>query len=301
MKGSYLNDSFFSRLEALALELRADLSGFFGGKHLVKTYGQTVEFADYREYMLGDDIRRIDWNLFSRFEKFFLKLFTDERQMHTQLFIDCSASMGKDMPEKANYTLGVAAALGYLSVHNMDKVSFKLIKGEKAEDSFGTIVGKKSFFNAISAIEEMEDLFDGESDLNKAIVGCPNLGSNDGLTVIISDFFTESDWKKAVDYLCYKKKQVLLIQVLTLDEIDPSYSGRVNLIDTESAGLEDLKNLKIRINRSHQLAYSEAIHMHRDDIRSFCASRGVGFLTVRCDQPIEKVLFKELLKVGIMA
>ena len=301
MKGSYLNDSFFSRLEALALELRADLAGFFGGKHLVKTYGQTVEFADYREYMLGDDIRRIDWNLYSRFEKFFLKLFTDERQMHTQLFIDCSASMGKDMPEKANYTLGVAAALGYLSVHNMDKVSFKLIKGEKAEDSFGTIVGKKAFFNAISAINGMDNLFDGETDLNKAITSCPNLGNNDGLTVIISDFFTDSDWKKAVDYLCYKKKQVLLIQVVTLEETDPSYSGRVNLIDAEAGGLEDLRNLKLRINRAHQLAYEQAVKMHREDISSFCASRGVAFLTVRCDQPIEKVLFKELLKVGIMA
>ena len=95
MKVSYLNDDFFSRLETCALNLRTDLTGFFGGKHLVKTYGQTVEFADYREYMLGDDIRRIDWNLFSRFEKFFLKLFTDERQMHTQIYIDCSASMGK--------------------------------------------------------------------------------------------------------------------------------------------------------------------------------------------------------------
>ena len=99
----------------------------------MRTYGQTVEFADYREYMLGDDIRRIDWNLYSRFEKFFLKLFTDERQMHTQIFIDCSASMGKDMPEKAGYTIAAAAALGYLSVHNMDKVSFKLIKGDKGD------------------------------------------------------------------------------------------------------------------------------------------------------------------------
>ena len=301
MKGSYLNDRFFSRLEALALELRADLAGFFGGKHLVKTYGQTVEFADYREYMLGDDIRRIDWNLYSRFEKFFLKLFTDERQMHTQLFIDCSASMGKDMPEKANYTLGVAAALGYLSVHNMDKVSFKLMKGSKSEDPFGTIVGKKSFFNAISAIEQMDELFDEETDIQAAITSCPNLGSNDGLTVIISDFFTDSDWKKAVDYLCYKKKQVLLIQVITIDEVDPSYSGRVNLIDAESFGLEDGKNLKIRINRAHQMAYNEALRMHNEDIKSFCASRGVAFLSVRTDRPIEKVLFKELLKVGIMA
>ena len=294
-----LNDEFFSRLETLSLELRANLGGFFGGKHLVRTYGQTVEFADYREYMLGDDIRRIDWNLYSRFEKFFLKLFTDERQMHTQIFVDCSASMGKDMPEKAQYTIGVAAALGYLSVHNMDKVSFKLIKGDAAEDNFGTLVGKKAFFNAISTLESLE--FDGETDLYKAITSCPNIGSNDGLTVIISDFFTDSDWKKAVDYLCYKKKQILLIQVMTPEETDPSYSGRVNLIDAEADGLEDPKNMRIKINRSNQLAYEEALKDMHADMQSFCASREADFITVSTDQPLEKMLFKELLKVGIMA
>ena len=117
MAESYLNDEFFSRLETLALNLRADLSGFFGGKHLVNTYGQTVEFADFREYMLGDDIRRIDWNLYSRFEKFYIKLFTDERQMHVQIFLDCSASMGREVPKKSAYAVGVAAALGFLAVH----------------------------------------------------------------------------------------------------------------------------------------------------------------------------------------
>ena len=299
MKGSYLNDSFFSRLEALALELRADLAGFFGGKHLVKTYGQTVEFADYREYMLGDDIRRIDWNLYSRFEKFFLKLFTDERQMHTQIFVDCSASMGKDMPEKANYTIGVAAALGYLSVHNMDKVSFNLVRGNNAENKRGTIVGKRAFFDAISTFDALE--FDGESDICKAITGCPNLGSNDGLTVIISDFFTDSNWKKAVDFLCFKKKQVLLIQVMTPDEIEPSYDGRIHLIDAEAGGIEDMKNLKLKINKSNHLAYAEALADMQNDLKSFCVSRGADFITVSTDQPLEKMLFKELLKVGIMA
>ena len=149
MKNSYLNDGFFSRLETLALNLKADLRGFFGGKHLVRTYGQTVEFADYREYMLGDDIRRIDWNLYSRFEKFFLKLFTDERQMHVQIFLDCSASMGKEDPKKGNYAVAVAAALGFLAVHNMDKLSLNLIKGDRAENPFGTIVGKTSFFQNV--------------------------------------------------------------------------------------------------------------------------------------------------------
>ena len=298
MKGSYLNDEFFSRLETLSLELRADLAGFFGGKHLVRTYGQTVEFADYREYMLGDDIRRIDWNLYSRFEKFFLKLFTDERQMHTQIFIDCSASMGKDNPKKAAYTVGVAAALGYLSVHNMDKVSYHLIKGERAENPFGTIVGKKAFFNAISTLEELE--FDEESELQKAILNTQT-GSNDGLTVIISDFFTESDWKKAVDYLCYKKRQVLLVQVLMPEEIDPLYTGRVNLIDSESVDLSDTKNMKIKIDRASQIAYEEALRTMLEELQSFCNSRDAMFASISTDQPIETVLFKELLKVGIMA
>ena len=299
MKGSYLNDAFFSRLETLSLELIANLGGFFGGKHLVRTYGQTVEFADYREYQLGDDIRRIDWNLYSRFEKFFLKLFTDERQMHTQIFLDCSGSMGKDMPEKANYAVGVAAALGYLSVHNMDKVSFKLIKGDKAEDSFGTIVGKRAFFDAISTLETLE--FDGETDIYKAVTSCPNMGSSDGLAVIISDFFTDSDWKKAVDYLCYKKKQVLLVRIMTPDELEPSYDGRGNLIDCEAGGMEDPRNMRIRITRANQLAYEKALREVQENMQSFCASREADFVTVSTEQPLERMLFKELLKVGIMA
>ena len=298
MKGSYLNDEFFSRLETLSLEMRADLAGFFGGKHLVRTYGQTVEFADYREYALGDDIRRIDWNLYSRFEKFFLKLFTDERQMHTQIFIDCSASMGKDNPQKAAFTVGIAAALGYLSVHNMDKVSYKLIKGNKAEDPFGVIVGKRAFFSAMTGLEELT--FDGESDIDAAVVGCENTGNNDGLTLIISDFFTDSDWRRAVDYLSYKKRQVLLIQVMTPEERDPTYSGRVNLIDSESEDLTDPKNMKMNIDMSAQMAYEEALKDLESDLYNFCVSRGATFITIPTDQPIEKVLFKELLKVGIV-
>ena len=298
MKGSYLNDGFFSRLETLSLELKADLAGFFGGKHLVRTYGQTVEFADYREYMLGDDIRRIDWNLYSRFEKYFLKLFTDERQMHTQIFIDCSASMGKNNPEKAGYTVAVAAALGYLSVHNMDKVSFKLMKGDKSDDKRGVIVGKRAFFDAVTELEAME--FDGETNIESSVISCQDLGGNDGLSIIISDFFTDSNWKKAVDFLCYKKKQVLLIQVITPDEADPTYTGRVHLIDSESPVLEDEKNMKIKIDRSNLSAYEQALRAQQEELYSFCHSRGAEFITVCTDKPIEKVLFKELLKVGII-
>ncbi len=298
MKVSFINDGFFSRLETSALNLRSSLAGFFGGKHLVKTYGQTVEFADYREYMLGDDIRRIDWNLYSRFEKYFLKLFTDERQMHTQIFLDCSGSMGKTNVSKAEYAIGFAAALGFLSIHNMDKLSFKLMKGDTVDDPFGTIVGKTNFFRVVGELQNVE--FDDETDLEKAIVSCNDVGNNDGLTIIISDFFNDSNWKRAVDYLVYKKRQVLLVQVMSRDEVDPTYDGRVHLIDAEAPDITNDKNMKIRITRAMQSAYAEALNDLIEDIRSFCVSRDASFITSVSDSPIEQEIFGKLLKAGIM-
>ncbi|MBQ8295379.1 MAG: DUF58 domain-containing protein [Clostridia bacterium] len=299
MKETYLNDQFFSRLETLALNLRSNLAGYFGGKHLVNTYGQTVEFSDFREYQLGDDIRRIDWNLYSRFEKYFLKLFTDERQMQVQIFLDCSASMGKDNPQKSAYAVATAAALGFLAVHNMDKVSFHLMKENRAENPFGTIIGKTPYFRAIGELEQLE--FTDDTDIESCVTSCPNTSTNNGLTVIISDFFTDSNWKKAVDYLCYKKRQVLLVQIMTPDELDPAYDGRVNLIDSESVDMSDPKNMKLRITRSMQKAYEEALNDFRQDIHTFCSKRGVDFVSISTAMPIEKVLFGELMKVGIMA
>lgn len=299
MKFSYLNDAFFSRLETLSLNLRSNLAGYFGGKHLVKTYGQTVEFADFREYQLGDDIRRIDWNLFSRFEKYFLRLFTDERQMQVQVFLDCSASMGKDNPEKGAYAIATAAALGFLAVQNMDKLYVHFMRENASENPFGTIVGKNAFFRAIGTFENLE--LGEDSDIAACIASCPDTGENNGLTVIVSDFFTESNWKKAVDYLCYKKRQVLLIQVLAPEEIDPTYDGRVHLIDSESVDEADPKNMKFRITPGLQKAYEMALNDMRQDMQTFCTKRGVGFISVATNTPIERVLFGELLKGGIMS
>lgn len=299
MKITKLNDAFFSRLETMSLNLRSNLSGYFGGKHLVSTYGQTVEFADFREYQLGDDIRRIDWNLYSRFEKFFLRLFTDERQMNVQVFLDCSASMGKDNPAKASYSVAAAAALGFLAVQNMDKVTFHLMKGNSAENPYGTLVGKNSFFRAIGSLEDV--VFDGDTNIESCVTSCPDITSNNGLTVIVSDFMTETDWKKAVDYLVYKKRQVLLLQILSPEEIDPSYDGRVNLIDSESVDVADPKNMRIKINKSMLKAYEEAMADFKADIASYCSKRDVGYISLRTDEEIERVLFGDLLKAGIMS
>lgn len=298
MADKVIDDNFFNRLERAALYVRKDMKGYFGGNHQTKYYGSTVEFADYQEYALGDDIRRIDWNLYSRFEKYFIKLFVDDRQMHIQTFLDCSASMQKANSEKAVYAMRVAAAVSFLSVQNMDRTSIKLIKGDVAEDFCGVVTGKNSLFKGLKKFEDLQ--FKGTSDLEKAIIGCPSVGTSNGLTVIISDFMTESNWKRAVDYLIYNKRQVMLVQVLSPEDVNPAYSGRIRLVDYEAEDPLDDRNFKMKITRAHLRAYSEAYNEFIDDIKGFCASRNVDYVFAVCDEPVEKILFEKMYKVGVV-
>ena len=167
MSNKIITDGFLNRLEAISYNMKTSMRGYFGGTHKTKSYGSTVEFADFREYTLGDDIRRIDWKLFSRFEKYFIRLFTDERQMHIQLILDCSSSMiYKDSP-KRDFAIKAIAAMGFLAVQNMDKVSIKLVRDGVLEDLCGIISGKNAFLKAVAMLENVE--FGGTAQFDKAI------------------------------------------------------------------------------------------------------------------------------------
>ncbi len=286
-----IDDEFIGRLETLGLWIKSQMNGYFGGNHKATTYGSTVEFADFREYTPGDDIRRIDWNLFSRFDKYFIRLFVDERQMHNQILIDGSASMD-DGEEKADYALKTAAALGYLSVQGMDRTSIKLIQGSNLVSVGQRITGKESFYSTVSELEEIR--FKGDADISAAVKNSQETGFDDGLTIIISDFFTESDWKQAVDYLLYKKREVLLVQVLTPAEENPDYFGRMQLVDAESIDIDDGRNMRMRITKSEYKAYLQALSEYLEDMKQFCRSRNVGYVMVNTANPIEKELLNKL-------
>lgn len=290
-------DDFFDRLEQLALNLPTNLTGYYGGKHKINKYGQTVEFADFREYEAGDDIRRIDWNLFARLKKYFLKLYTDERQMHVRIYIDCSASMGF-YAEKAEYAMKLAAALGYLSIRNNDKVTFFFLKDGVALDPFGLIVGKNAFFSVVGKFNQIS--FGGEADFAGAIPSIPSMGSNDGLAVIVSDFLTDNNWKKAVDYFVFKKQQVLLCQVLSKEEMSPSYRGKLNLVDCEAGGLDDYRNIQLSVSHSMISAYKRELQNYIKEIKDFCSSREASFLSCGTNVPVEKVIFRELSRYDIV-
>lgn len=298
MKKKIIDDAFISQLETLTMNMLTPMKGYFGGSHKTNTYGNTIEFADFREYVLGDDLRRIDWNLYSRFEKHFIKLFVDERQMHIQLFLDCSASMARVSSQKAEYALRTIAALGYLSVHNMDKLSIYLMQDQNCVDVYGMIVGKDAYYNAVKKLEQAK--FEGCTNISAAVSNCLNIGNNDGLTVIVSDFLTDNDWKKAVDYLLYRHRQVMLIQILDPIDIDPTYSGKIFLRDAESDNVLDSVNLKMRINPSTYKAYRTALAEYIGDMRTFCSLRGVDLITVKSDSSVEKLIFGKLAERSVV-
>lgn len=291
MGRNIIDDDFIGRLETLGLWLKSQMNGYFGGNHKTNAYGSTVEFADYREYTPGDDLRRIDWNMYGRFDKYFIRLFTDERQMHNQILIDGSASM-EDGEGKGDYALKIAAALGFLSVQGMDRTSMKLIQGDSLINVGQRITGKESFYSTVSELEEV--CFTGGADIGAAIKNNPETGFDDGLTVLISDFFTEADWKQAVDYLLYKKREVLLVQVVTATEASPDYYGRMQLVDAEAVDIDDRKNMRMRITKSEYKAYVQALSDYLEDMKQFCRSRNVGYVRVNTSNPIEKELLNQL-------
>ena len=293
-----IDGGFIAMLEARDLRIQNPMNGMFGGNRRSRAYGSSAEFADFREYAPGDDLRRIDWNLYARFEKLYMKLFVDERQLHHKIYIDASASMDWGEPNKAHIALKLAAAIAYLSVQAMDRVSFYAIHEDTCEDLCQTIIGREAFYNAANILNTVD--FYGDGDIGTAFETLENPGNGDGISVIISDFLTDSDWKSAVDKLLYHNREVYLIQVLSRDEITPDISGKVLMLDAESIDEDDGRNYRSEVTRSSVKAYEEAFLYHQKEIKQFCAARNVVFITVCSDESVERMLFQKATEVGLI-
>ena len=289
MKLKIIDEAFFQSLELLDIYLKDNVAGAFGGNHRSKRYGSSSEFADYREYIPGDDIRRIDWNVFSRFEKLYLKLFLDERQMHHRIYIDGS----KSMENKKVQALKLAVAFSYLAIKAMDKVSIYLITGHKTVKLLNRVVGKESFLNAIAAIDDVD--FGGESFISDAVL-YSSVGYGNGMSVIISDFLTNNDYKSCISVLRGKHRDVTCIQLLTDEEINPFYSGKSVLYDSESSSRFYKKNIR----RENIKAYEEALEFIKKDINYFCTSRGANYLFVSTSESVDRVILHEAVKKEIV-
>lgn len=293
MAKGIINEAFLQQIETLQTLLENNVGGLFGGNRKSKTYGSSCEFADYREYVPGDDITKIDWKVYARTENLYQRLYLDERQMHTRIYIDASRSMAYGKRAKADQALRLAAAFAYLSVHEIDKVSVYIIKDREVQEIISGMVGKDAYAQNIFKLNEIE--FDGDSYISEAIMQS-KVGMGDGLSIIISDFLTDNDYESGIHYLAEKKRDVLCLQVLTGEELNPRLRGKMHLFDSEDMEKSYRKN----IDRDIVRAYRQAVEYATGRIRNYCLSRGAKYLLVSAEDAITKIFFENLPNMGVV-
>ena len=293
MKKVLIDEAILGELETLSTLLKNHQAGMFGGNRQTKKFGSSCEFADYRDYMPGDDVTKIDWNVYARFDKLYQKLYLDERQMHTKIYIDASRSMNYGDEEKAYTAVRLAAAFAYVSVAEMDKVSVYVIHADTVEELIVGMVGKDSYVNSVNKFNDVE--FYGESDLVAAISRA-NIGMGDGYSVIISDFFGDSDFDYAVNLLADKKRDILAVQILSREELNPQLRGKLHLFDAENSE----KFYRKKIDKERVRAYKEALKFVTDRIRNAVQSRGGEYILVPSYASVSDVFFGELVDLGVL-
>lgn len=286
-----IDERFLSQLELFSLAIKDNVAGLFGGSHQSKKYGTSCEFADYREYVEGDDISKIDWNIYGRFEQLYLKLYLDEKQMYTKIYVDASRSMSYF--NKDEYALRLAASLAYLSVSEMDRVSIYLVKEHTIIPLFEKIIGREKFFENVSKLNNVK--FDGDVFMSDAIMRS-DVGFGNGKSIIISDFLTENDYLSAIDYLRDKHRDVLCIQLLAPEEINPSSRGKNIFYDAEDAN----KFFKGNVTRDVLNAYHKALDFVQDRLTNYCASREADFTFYDTSISLRELFMDRLFNKGVI-
>ena len=293
MSALVVNEELLSQIELLQMLVKNNVAGLFGGNHQSKNFGSSCEFADYRDYIPGDDITKIDWNAFARFEQLYLKLYLDERQLHTRIYIDASTSMTYGKGKKDKQAVRLAAALAYLSVSEMDKVSVYVIHGDRVEAVIENMFGKESYLNKIGKLNEI--VFEGECEISKALLPS-TVGYGDGMSILISDFLTDHDFESAIDHLTSKKRDVLCIQVLSKEELNPTARGKMHFFDSEDMQRYYRKN----INREIVQAYYEALEFVTKRVANHVRSRGGQYMLVSSEDSLTGVFFEKLISLGVL-
>ncbi len=286
-----INEAFLQQVERLQTIVKNNIAGLFGGGHQSKTYGSSCDFADYRDYMPGDDIKKIDWNAYARFDKLYYKLYLDERQVHTRIYIDGSRSMTYGHGKKDIQAIRIAATIAYLSVCEMDKVSVYVVREHGTEEVISAMFGRERYYQEIGKLNGI--LFDGDSHISDAVTRSV-VGYGDGLSVILSDFLTDNDYETAIDYLATKKRDILCVQILSKEELHPKARGKMHFYDSEGSSGEYKRN----IGRDVINAYKQAVEYVTERIRGYCVARGGEYVLAPTELSMQELFFGILADKG---
>ena len=258
------------------------------GARKSRAKGSSVEFSDFREYILGDDIRRIDWNAYGRFDRLFVKLFNEEKEGVFRVYVDASGSMDYGEASKSACALRIAGALSYCVLENADRLILHAMTGNGLV-KHKSVTGRNAFAGALEKLGNVN--FGGSVDMLDAIKRSGI--SSGGMSILISDLYTDR-LEDIMRFLAYSKQEIFLIQVLSREEADPALEGTLSLIDSEDGS-------EIRVTASSALMkdYSRNYDAFMAEIDRLCRKYGARFLSVVSDEPLEEINYKLLQKLGM--
>jgi uncharacterized protein (DUF58 family) len=280
------DEAFLRQLERLLLLVRAPVrGGLKGGRRSVKR-GQSVEFADYRDYTLGDDLRQLDWNVYARLERLFIKLFIEEEDLTVTLLIDASASMAGGYPEKLRFAKRTAAALGYIGLASEDRIAVSALGGRAARRQV-VLRGSGRVFRLLTSLSGIAAA-DGPTDLVAAARHAAAQLRGRGLIVLISDLL-DPGAETVIRDLAATGSELVLIHVLGRDELDPPIEGDLRLVDSESGDRID-----VTMDLATVDAYRARLAAWQADLADLAARRAAAYVPLATDVPLADVIFAEL-------
>lgn len=285
------------KLEQLMLTASRVRAGAIKGERRSSKRGTSIEFADYRNYTPGDDLRRLDWNIYARLDRPLTKLYEDEEDLAVHLILDASASMdwgGESEAErhKFDYARRLVAGLGYISLTTNDRLLIAALTGSGIQQ-FGPARGRGYGVRLLNFVSDLKPR--GLVDLNAALRDYALRAGRPGLVLIVSDLFAPSGYLDGLNTLLGKGHEIGIVHTLAPDEIEPPLAGDLRLIDVETGAAQE-----VTIDGAMRHLYMERVQAWRDDIRAECVRRGVHYLPVTTDYAWEKVILYDLRRLGVV-
>jgi uncharacterized protein (DUF58 family) len=288
------DEAFLRKLERIAILSKRAAAGQLQGERRSSKRGQSVEFADFRPYSSGDDFRRIDWNAYARLERFFIKLFIEEEDLTVHLLVDTSKSMDWGNPNKLEYAIRSAGALGYIALNGLDRVTITAVgDGQNGTVShFAPHRGKQNAFALFTFLQALSA--GGLANLGRNLQAYAGSTSRPGPLLLLSDLMDEG-WAVGLNALAARGFEVSVLHILSPDEINPDISGDLKLLDSETQA-------EIEITGEYDLVerYRNGLAEWQEELRRFCGARGMHYTLVDTSIPFEELLFARLRAGGIL-
>lgn len=295
-RSNLLSAEFIRRLDRLDVLSRKMLRGKMQGERRSKKRGLSVEFADYRNYVVGDDLRFIDWNLYARLDKLFLRLFMEEEDLAVTLVIDTTRSMAYGDPPKLDYAKRIVAALGYIALAKFNRLHLFAF-GQTLDASLRGLRGRRPIPQVLTFLDELEPA-DGSGDLAAVTKRLALLQRQPGVVVVISDFFDKGDLNDALRYLAQPHFDVYAIQLLSPQEIDPAKGqmlGDLRLRDVEDGDIAEVSVTPALLKR-----YRANLQAYCQHVREQCLRRGAAYLAGDTSVPFDDLVLKYLRQRGLL-